>query len=621
MIRFSQWVSTGVAGFVLSACNAPAAPPAAWAHDSVTHTADLRIVVERYWAERAALIPWYSWGSADGSVGDAPEELIAPQALADSLTVERRYLAELQAILPSTLTPDAQLTYAIFRRECELAIEGATYPAELLPLTPYDGMPERFALMESAAERLAPSSGRDYENWHSRTESLVRWMNQAVVNLRDGLRRGYTLPHVLVEKSLPQLATLGADTDQNPFYAAIQSTGADPGLLRLNAAMRQQIKERVLPSYRAMYDFLEHEYLPRSRTSVSLSALPLGDAWYAFLAKRYTDGAATAAQLHAQGVGDMEHLHQRLQALLGEAAAQGFYEHMRADPRYSYRSAAELMTAIQELKVQVDAAVPALLPTAPRGDFSIRSVEPYRADTAPALSYRPRAPNGLTAAVLYVNAAELEAHPATPMVAEFLSEALPGRHYQFELQRERADLPRLRRFAGTPAFVQGWGLYAASLGEELGLYRDTEAKFGALLGQMNCAAGVVVDTGLHAMGWSRHQAVDYVRAQVPSDEAVAEDMVDRAIARPGAALACSAGYSTIQALRLLAQQRLGSRFELRAFHEQILKDGAMPLDVLNIKIKRWIEAGGSPPDGSPPDGSPPILSTSPAAIPPPVQAN
>jgi uncharacterized protein (DUF885 family) len=530
--------------------------------------------------------------------------------------VERRYLAELQAIQPATLNPDAQLTYAIFRRECELAIEGATYPAELLPLTPYDGMPERFALMESAAERLAPSSNREYDNWRSRTEALVRWMNQAVVNLRDGLRRGYTLPHVLVEKSLPQLAALGADTDQNPFYAAIQSSGADPERLRLSAAMRQEIKDRVLPSYRAMHDFLEHEYLPRSRTSVALSALPLGDAWYAFLSKRYTDSTESAAQLHARGVADMEHLHQRMQALLGDATAQGFYEHMRGDPRYSYTSAAELMTATQELKVQVEAAVPALLPTAPRGEFALRSVEPYREGTARALSYRPRAPNGLTAAVLYVNVAEMASHPAPLMTAEFLSEAEPGHHYQFELQRERADLPRLRRFAGTPAFVQGWALYAASLGEELGLYRDNEAKFGALLGQMNCAAGVVVDTGLHAMGWSRRQAVDYVRAQVPSDEAGAEDTVDRAIARPGAALACSAGYSKIQALRQLTQQRLGSRFELRAFHEQVLKDGAMPLDVLEAKIKHWIDEGGAPPGGSAPTPTP-----SPAAIAPSVQAN
>jgi uncharacterized protein (DUF885 family) len=596
MIRFSQLVFAGATGLLLSACNGPSASPPA----PVTHTVDLRVIVERYWADQAALMPWYSWGSADSSSGEEPDELIAPQALADALALEQRYLTELQAIQPAALRPEAQLTYAIFRRECELAIEGATYPSELLPLNPYDGMPERFALMESAAERLAPSSTREFENWRSRTEGLVRWMNQAVVNLRDGLRRGYTVPRVLVDKALPQLAVLGADTDQNPFYAAIQPAGTDPERLRLTAAMRQEIKDQVLPAYRAMHDFLQRDYLPRSRTSVGLSMLPLGDAWYAYLAKRYTGGAQSPAQLHAQGVAEIERLRQRLQALLGETGAQAFYDHMRSDPRFSYKSADELMTSYQELKVQVDAALPALFPVAPRGEFSIRRVEAYRAGTAPPLAYRPRAPNGLSAAVLYVNTARLEAHPAVPMTAEFLSQAEPGHHYQFELQRERADLPRLRRFAGTAAFVQGWALYAASLGDDLGLYHDTEAKFGAVLLQMNCAAGTVVDTGLHALGWSRGEAVDYVRAQVPTDEAAAADLVDRAIARPGAALACGAGYLKIQSLRQLAQQGLGSRFDLGAFHEQVLKDGAMPLSALEIKMKRWIDAGGTPPGGTPP---------------------
>ena len=592
MIRFSYLVSAA-AGLILSGCGAPAAPPPARTHDATTRGGDLRHIVERYWAEQAASMPWYSWGSADGEFGDAPEELIAPQALADSLTRERRYLAEVQAIPSYGLSAEAQLTYDIFVRECALAIEGSTYSAELMPVNPYDGMPERFALMEAVAERLAPSSSEDYENWRSRTASLVRWMNQAMVNLRDGMRRGYTLPHVLVEKSLPSLAALGADNEENPFYSAIPfSGGADAERLRLSAAMRQEIKESVLPAYRALHDFLEHEYLPRSRASVGLSALPLGEAWYAFLAKQTTGGAQTPAQLHALGLAEIERLHQRMQTLLGDARAQGFYEIMSNDPRYSYKSAVELMTAYRELKAQVDAAAP-LFPKIPRGEFTLRSVELYRAGTAPVLSYRPRAPNGLSAAVLYVNTARLDAHPAALLSAEFMREAEPGHHYQFELQRERADLPRLRRFAGTAAFVQGWGLYAASLGEELGLYRDTEAKFGALVGQMTCAGGMVIDTGLHAMGWSRRQALDYLLTQVPTDETAAEATVDRAIARPGAALACTAGYLKIQGLRQLAQQRLNSRFELGAFHEQVLEGGAMPLAALEAKIRRWIDAGGS----------------------------
>jgi uncharacterized protein (DUF885 family) len=185
------------------------------------------------------------------------------------------------------------------------------------------------------------------------------------------------------------------------------------------------------------------------------------------------------------------------------------------------------------------------------------------------------------------------------VLSQFLREAVPGHHYQLELQRERADLPRFRRFGGAPAFTEGWGLYAATLGEELGLYREPEAKFGALLAQMNCAVGLVVDTGLHAQGWTRQQALEYLRAQVPIDDAAAADTVDRDLARPAEALACTVGFLKIRGLRTLAQQTLGARFDLREFHTEVVKDGAIPLDALEAKIKSWVEGGGSaiPPGG------------------------
>ena len=590
----------------MAACGSPAppAPPAAGAPDARTQAADFGGLVENYWTDSAALMPWYAWGSADTEFGESPEENIAPQTLADSLALERRYLAELQAIQRSNLDPEAQLTYDIFLRQRLEAIDGFTYPAELLPVNPYDGMPERFASMACAAERLALSSDQDYERWQSRTESLVRWMAQAIANMREGMRRGYTLPRAAVDKTLPLLAALGADTAQNVFYQSMQSNEEGAGdaqqRARLKAAMTLQIRDRVLPSYRELHDFVQHDYLPRSRTSVGLSALPLGAAWYEHLVKRTVPGQ-TAAQLHALGMTEMEHGQQRVQALLGEAAfsgnAQAFYERMRSDPRNSYKNAAELVTAYQELRVQASAGAPALFPIAPRAEFAIRGVEAYRESVAPQLAYSPRAPNGLVAATLYVDTAGLDASPATPMAAQFLREAIPGHHYQMELQRERTDLPRVRRFGGATAFIEGWGLYAASLGEELGVYHDAEAKFGLFLSQLNCAAAVVIDTGLHAQGWTRQQALEYVRAQVPSDEAAASDAVDRAIARPGAGLACTVGYLKMMSLRAQAQQALGSRFDMGAFHAEVLRDGAMPLDILDAKIKRWIQAGGPAPPG------------------------
>jgi uncharacterized protein (DUF885 family) len=607
MIRFSHLALFGLSTLTLMACSAPPPPPPSRAADPGSQVEHLRHVVERYWDENAGLMPWYSWGGADLQFGAIPGGDIAPQSLADSLALERRYLEEELAVPRSTLDAESQLTYDLFRRERLLAIEGFTYPFELLPVNPYAGMPQEFAVMASAAERLALSSAKDLDNWRARTESFAQWTSQAIVNMRDGIRRGYTLPRPLVERTLPQLAALGEDTPTNVFYQSMRPDAGTVGTAERTrlTAMTAVIHNKITPSYRALHDFLQHEYLPRSRTSVALSALPLGDAWYAYLVKRTTGGQQTVAQLHTLGVTEIERLHQRVQALLAEASfagnAQSFVEHMQRDPRFSYNTAAELSSAYQDLKGQVAAAAPALFSSFPRTDFGIRSAEAYREPVMAPLSYRPRSPNGIIAAVLYVNTARLDARPAIDVASQFLREAVPGHHYQLEIQHERADLPRFRRFSAAPAFVEGWGLYAATLGEELGLYHDAEAKFGSLLAQTECAAGLVIDTGLHAQGWTRQQALDYLHAQVPIDDAAADNTIDRVIALPAEALACTVGFLKIQELRTLARQTLGGRFELRAFHAEVVRDGAMPLDMLEAKLKVWMD--GVPASAAPADVS------------------
>jgi uncharacterized protein (DUF885 family) len=216
-------------------------------------------------------------------------------------------------------------------------------------------------------------------------------------------------------------------------------------------------------------------------------------------------------------------------------------------------------------------------------------VENYREAWASPLSYQRATPNGTTAAVLYVNAGGIAAQPVTAPAAEFLRETLPGHHYQLAIQQERAELPRFRRYGGDPGFVEGWGLYAASLGEALGLYRDTESKFAALIVELECAAGLVIDTGLHSQGWTRRQAIEYLQSKSPIDETTAREAVDRAIALPGEALACAMGARKIQSLRARAAQTLGPSFDIRAFHFQILDGGAIPLDILESKVIRWLD--------------------------------
>jgi uncharacterized protein (DUF885 family) len=602
MIRFYHatplsFIAMGLAAMGLIACGgrpppqSPGPPPTAAPHENLSR------IVERYWDESGRLDPFYPAPGVAARHGNVLGGAVAPQTLADSLALERRYLALLLAMPRGSFDAESSLTYDIFLRERALAIESFTFAAELLPVNPVEGVPQTFALMASGAAQYPLSSAQDYDDWQVQTDAYVRWTAQAIANMREGMRRGYTLPRALVEKTLPLLAVLGEDTAANIFYQPIRSIPKTVGATertRITAALTTAVREKILPAYRALHDFLQREYLPRSRTSVGLSALPLGEAWYAYLIKREIGVSTAPNALHAAGIAEVERVHARIQALLGETSfagnAQSFLEVMRRDPRFSYRSADDLLNAYQGLKLQASAAAPALFSAAPQADFEIRAVETFREAAAPTLSYARAPESGRSSAVLYVNTGGLAARPDTAAAARFLREALPGHHYQLELQQERADLPRFRRYGGAAAFVEGWGLYAASLGEDLGLYRDPETRFGALIARLDCAAALVVDTGLHAQDWTSQQALDYLRAQTFLDDAGADAVVERVMALPGRALACTVGELKFQGLRARAQQTLGSRFDLRAFHTELLKEGAVPLDILEARIARWMEA-------------------------------
>jgi uncharacterized protein (DUF885 family) len=288
-----------------------------------------------------------------------------------------------------------------------------------------------------------------------------------------------------------------------------------------------------------LHDFLQKEYLPRARTGIALTALPLGREWYAFLVKRATGTALTPEEINRIGIAEVERLGLRLARDPAPLPAGG------------------LVNAYKDLEVQVQAALPAAFAETPPGE-----------------------------AILYVNS--LKAAKAFS-IANFLQRALPGEHFQIVLQQQRTDLPRFRRFGSEPAFTRGWGLYAASLGDTLGLYTDESAKLDAAAVQMRCAVALVVDTSLHAKGWTRSQAFDYLRVHLGIDDLDAQSLIDSYATSPADALACM-GEMSFRTLRARAQQRFGSRFDLREFHSEILQGGAMPLDILEARMKSWMDA-------------------------------
>jgi uncharacterized protein (DUF885 family) len=616
---------------VLTGCGPPPAPAPPPAVNSSSPRDRLSRIVERYWDEHG--VP--------GS--------LAAQSLADSLASERRFLAEVLAVPRASLDAGSQLTYDIFKRQRETGIEAFTYPAELLPINPIDGPLQQFARAAAATRDHPFTSAGEYDRWLSRIDDQVLWVRQAILNMREGMRRGYTLPRVLVERELPLLQALGADTADNVFYLPMRTMSgsiAASERARLSASLDAAVRQRLLPALRELQDFMQADYLPRSRPTVALSALPLGTAWYLSLVRRATGGQMTPDEIHALGIAEVDRLRARLQTLpalpaqtpttalpaqtptapgatVPGAAVPGATVRGPAVPGATVPGAAVpgatvsdatapgatapsatlpsatlpgttppgsdgLKGAYRELEAQILGALPALFTLTPRADFDIREVV-FSDDGAPALQYQRAAPDGTRRAILYVNSAPRGTRQPTVTIAGFLQEALPGRHLQSAIQQERTDLPRFRRFGSDAAFQDGWALYAASLGEEMGLYRDDEARRGALSAQLRCAAALVVDTGLQAEGWTLRQAVDYLRLQLALDDAAATWLRDRLVAMPADALSCKMGELKFQALRTQAAQALGQRFDIREFHAELLEDGAMPLDILEAKIRLWMQ--------------------------------
>ncbi len=551
MTGFSSRAACGIALIALAGCGARSPPAPLPAAKAPPPPADqLNRIVERYWDE-----------------AKPTEDVISPQALADSLGVERRYLAELLGVSRDKLDAPSKLTYDIFRERREIGIEAFTFPEELLPINPFGGMTQQVAARAAELAQHPAASALEYENWLKSLDDYVRWTQQAIANMRAGIRRGYTSPRSVIERMLPILERLGTDDSANAFYAPLRSMPEsiqEPERARLTRDLTRAITERLLPANRALHDFLQKEYLPRARTGLALSELPLGREWYAFLVKKATSSTLLPDAINRMGAAEVE----RLGA---------------APPRESAPVAADgLVNAYRDLEVQVRAALPAVFAGVPNSDLIIQGVQRLPGPAA-ALYLQPGPPD---AGILLVNTGM--GVKTAVSIAAFLRLGSPGEHFQIALQQERSDLPRFRRFGAEAAFTAGWGLYAVSLGDILGLYGEESAKLDAAAEMRRCAVDWVVDTGLHAKGWTRGQAFDYLRTHLGVDDVDAQSLIDGYAARPALALAC-VGAMKFRALRALAQQRLGGRFDLREFHAQILQDGAMPLDILETKMTAWMD--------------------------------
>jgi uncharacterized protein (DUF885 family) len=588
------------AACLAAACAAPQAPPPVPAPAPAPADANLRLdaLAEGFFEARLAQNPTLATSIGDDRYNHLYVAGFSDDAVAASSALQRAYLDSLGTVARARLDEEHRLTYDVFRRNLETGLAGDRFPAHLQPLNQFYNFASGFAQLGSGQGVHPFRTVDDYDDFLSRVGGFEEAVDAAIANMRRGMEAGVVQPRVLMERTLPQLsAHVVDDVEQSIFYGPVRDLpAAFPAAERerLAAAYRAAIRERIVPAYRRLHDFVRDEYLPRTRSTVGLSALPDGRAWYEHLVRTSTTTDLTPEQIHDIGLAEVARIHREMEGVKREVGFAGtlqeFFRHLQAEPRFKYTSREEMLADYRDAQAAIDASTDRLFDVRPKADYEIRPVEEFRERSASGGSYSAASPDGSRPGVFYLNTYRPETRARDRRESLLLHEGSPGHHFQISIQRELEHLPRVRRFGGFTAYSEGWGLYAETLGKELGLYTDPYQYYGALSGELWRAIRLVVDTGIHAKGWTREQAIEYARDNSSQGEASLVSEIERFIAIPSQALAYKIGQMKITELRLRAERELGPRFDIRAFHRAILEDGALPLDVLEAKMERWIEA-------------------------------
>ena len=530
---------------------------------------------------------------------------LSEQYLTDSLALEQEYLDKLRAIDRRQLNGQDKLSYDIFEYQRLMSVEfyrdGYARLDTLMPVTQFFSTPSFVALLGTGTSAQPFNTVEDYDNWLRRLGGFIPWVDQAMDNMRIGISEGVVLPALLVERVLPLLeGHMVDDVQGSVFYQPVKDfpdSIPEQERERLAAAYEDIIVGKVIPAYTRLRNFMADEYLPQARASHGIGALPGGDKWYAHLAEYHTTTDLTPQQIHEIGKAQAGALYKEMESVKNTIGFEGdmkaFFQFLREDPQFYYDDPEKLVQSYRDIKTDVEERLPRLFDLIPESEYVIKPIEDFRAASAAAAHYMPPAPDGTRPAVFYVNTYDVGSRSNWERESLFIHEAVPGHHFQIALAQEQENLPALRRFGGQTAFVEGWALYAETLGDELGLYTDPYQRIGALTNDIWRANRLVVDTGLHAMGWTREQAIGWMESNCPITRTNAVAEVERYMAMPGQALAYKVGQLKITELRRQAESALGNRFDIKDFHRQVLADGSMPLTLLEQKIVNWISSQGS----------------------------
>ena len=501
--------------------------------------------------------------------------------------IERRHaydvalLARIGRIPRGELSKQDALSYDLFRYDLELAIEEHPFRLYLLPINQRGGI----QTADEVADTIRFEKEKDYADWNARLRAFPTYMKQTIDLLAEGARIGMTHPKIAMQRVLAQIdKQIVDDPAKSPFYAPYAKEPREP----YATEAKRLIAEGVVPAFRSLRTFWSERYLPACKDAVGAWQLPDGERLYAHLVRAHTTTKLTPDQVHAIGLREVARLRgemEKLKRTIGFAGSLAdFFTFLRTDPRFFHRDAASLLIAYRDLAKRIDPLLVKVFAKLPRTPYGVQAIPDNVAPDTTTAYYREPAADGSRAGTFFVNLYRPEARPTWEMVALTLHEAVPGHHLQIALAMEQENLPPFRRHADYNAFIEGWALYAESLGEELGAYDDPYARFGRLAYAMWRAVRLVVDTGIHHLRWDRQRAIDFFLENAPKPELDVVNEVDRYVVWPGQALSYAIGALRIEELRKKRQAALAARFSLPAFHDAVLRNGPLPLDVLEREV-------------------------------------
>lgn len=555
-------------------------------------------LLDAYYDDLRALFPVDAAGSGDSDhrFDHVWQNEISAAHRAQEAAFCDRYSTALAKVDRAALAPEEQLSYDVLRWNLDVRRAGLALPLHLLPINQFWGPALTFAQMGAGSSLHPFKTIDDYRHFISRASGFSEWVDTAIANMREGIRLGIVQPRVLMERTLKQYEPLMADdAANNVFFLPLKSLPADwaPSARdELKSEYEHAIRATILPAYVRLHAFIENEYLPRCVETAGLGAIPGGKEMYAYLVRYWTTTTRPPDEIHALGLAEVSRIRGEITKVQSRVGFKGTYpeflNYVATDPKFApFTTEEQVLAAYRSIEKRLTPSLPKFFGHLPRSRFEIRQTESFRAAAASA-EYQPGAADGSRPGIFYVPIVDPKLIRSADMEDLFLHEAIPGHHFQMSLALEKPDLPKFRRFGWNSAYGEGWALYTESLGRQLGLYTDPIQYAGMLLGEMHRAVRLVVDTGIHAKGWTREQAMQYSADQEGGKPETYASAIERYMGAPAQALSYKLGQLKIVELRRRAEKQLGDRFDIRAFHDQILDEGCLPLAVLETRVNAWI---------------------------------